>query len=121
MPQQGQGQGNKEFRKHMGGRQGGQQGGPRGDGPPQGMRNPDDRLLEKLAPLAGPTYDLPPLDTAEKKFSSRNRLYIGNVANEITEQELLELFQKYGETSELFMNKEKNFGFIRLVGLVVLR
>lgn len=99
----------------MGGRQGGPQGGLRGDGPPQGPRNPDDRLMEKLSTMAGPTFDLQPLDTAEKKFSGRNRLYIGNLSNEITEQDISDLFQKYGETSELFVNKEKNFGFIRLV------
>lgn len=104
----------------MGGRQGGgPPGGPRGDGPQQGMRNPDDRVLEKLASFVGPTYDLAPLDTTEKKFSSRNRLYIGNISNDITEEEVTELFQKYGDTSELFLNKEKNFGFIRMVGLIM--
>lgn len=101
----------------MGGRQGGPQGGPRGDGPQAGPRNPDDRVMEKLATMVGPTFDLPPLDTTEKKFSGRNRLYIGNLSNDITEQDISELFQKYGETSELFMNKEKNFGFIRMVSL----
>lgn len=103
----------------MGGRQGGPPGGPRGDGSQSGPRNPDERIMEKLAGVSGPTYDLPPLDTAEKKFSGRNRLYIGNVPNDITEQEVQDLFQKYGETSEIFLNKEKNFGFIRLVSVLL--
>lgn len=100
----------------MGGRggPGGPQGGPRGDGP-QGMRNPDDRLIEKLMPLSGPTYDMPPLDQSERRFSGRNRLYIGNISNDVEENEIRDLFGKYGETSELFVNKEKNFGFIRMV------
>lgn len=97
-----------------GGGRGGHQGGPRND-QMGGQRNPDERLLEKLSQLSGPTYELPPLDTTEKKFAGRNRLYIGNIPNELTEDELLELFKPYGETSELFVNKEKNFGFIRMV------
>lgn len=74
-----------------------------------------DRFNDKLSSLAGPTHDLPPLDQSEKKFSGRNRLYIGNLTNDVTEQEISNLFQKFGETSELFVNQEKNFAFIRMV------
>jgi RNA recognition motif-containing protein len=42
-------------------------------------------------------------------------LYIGNLTNDVTEDEITQLFQPYGETAELFVNKEKNFAFIRLV------
>lgn len=89
-------------------------GGPRGDQP---GRNIDDRLLEKLSQISGPTFELPPLDTSERKFAGRNRLYIGNISNDITEDDILELFKSYGETSELFLNKEKNFGFLKFVSL----
>lgn len=74
-----------------------------------------DRFNDKLSTLAGPTHDLPPLDQAEKKFSGRNRLYIGNLTNDVSEEEISSLFQKFGETAELFVNKEKNFAFIRMV------
>ena len=74
-----------------------------------------DRFNDKLASLAGPTHDLPPLDVSEKKFSGKNGLYIGNLTNDVTEEEITGLFQKFGETSELFVNKEKNFAFIRMV------
>lgn len=113
-----QGPDNKDFmqRKRQGGGpgRGGHQGGPRND-QMSGQRNPDERLLEKLSQISGATYELPSLDTTEKKFAGRNRLYIGNIPNELSEDELHDLFKPYGETSELFVNKEKNFGFIRMV------
>lgn len=68
-----------------------------------------------MAGLGGPTHDLPPLDVVEKKFAGRNRLYIGNLTNDVSEEEMQQLFAPFGETSELFVNKEKNFAFIRLV------
>lgn len=88
-------------------------------GGPGGPRNIDDRIMEKLAQMVGPTYDLPPLDSAEKKFSGRSRLYLGNLANETTDEDLTELFKPFGETAELFVNKEKNFGFIKMVSTLV--
>lgn len=93
---------------------GNQMGGMRDGSAP--TRNLDDRVNDRLSQMCGPTFELPPVDTSEKKFSGRSRLYIGNIANEVTEEEINELFKSYGETSELFVNKDKNFGFIRLVG-----
>lgn len=72
-----------------------------------------DKLFEKLAQISGPTTDLPPLDITEKKFSGRNRLYIGNLSPEVTEDDLKELFGKFGEFVDLFVNKEKNFAFVK--------
>lgn len=72
-------------------------------------------LYDKLNQIGGPTYELPPLDQTEKKFSGRSRLYIGNIPPDTSEEEVTELFAKFGETSELFLNKDKNFGFIRMV------
>jgi RNA recognition motif-containing protein len=37
------------------------------------------------------------------------------LTSDVTEDEITQLFQPYGETAELFVNKEKNFAFIRLV------
>ena len=79
-----------------------------------------DRLNERLAGLSAPTHDLPPQDTREKKFTGRCRLYIGNLTNDVTEDEITQLFQPYGESAELFVNKEKNFAFIRLVSDYIL-
>ncbi|XP_075995442.1 splicing factor, proline- and glutamine-rich [Genypterus blacodes] len=50
----------------------------------------------------------------EKTYTQRCRLFIGNLPNDITEDEFKILFSKYGEPSEVFINKGKGFGFIRL-------
>lgn len=63
----------------------------------------------------GPLIDLPPIEQPEVKFNGRSRLYIGNLTNDITEEEIQNLFGQFGETAELFLNKEKNFGFIKMV------
>lgn len=74
----------------------------------------DDNIIrEKLSHLNGPVIDLPPLKFEEKKFSGRSRLFIGNLPSRITEEEISELFKKFGETSEIYINKSY-FGFIKL-------
>lgn len=72
-------------------------------------------LANKLKDLVGPILDLPPIDQSEVKFNGRSRLYIGNLTNDVTEEEILNLFNPFGENAELFLNKEKNFGFIKMV------
>lgn len=55
------------------------------------------------------------LKPGEKTYTQRCRLFIGNLPNDITEEDFKRLFAKYGEPSEVFINKGKGFGFIRLV------
>jgi len=50
----------------------------------------------------------------EKKFNGRCRLFVGNLEKGTTEDDLRKLFAPFGETGEVFVNKEKGFGFIRL-------
>jgi len=76
---------------------------------------PEGRVLEKLRAIQGPTADLPPKQFEIKKFLSNTRLYIGNIANDATDEEVRELFSAYGEIDELFINREKNFAFLKLV------
>lgn len=110
-----------------GGGRGGYRGNrPDGRGPPGDMN--DSRMggmgggggerffTEKLLSIQGPTLDLPPNDGPSKdvKFANNCRLYLGNVGGDITEEDITELFKPYGETQELFINKDKMFGFIRL-------
>ncbi|XP_050346602.1 hrp65 protein-like [Nymphalis io] len=71
-------------------------------------------LANKLKDLMGPLIDLPPLEQTEVKFNGRSRLYIGNLSNDVTEEEIQNLFSQFGEAAELFINKEKNFGFIKM-------
>lgn len=73
-----------------------------------------DRVNEKLTGISGNTYEIPQKEVAEQKFSSRCRLYIGNLVD-VNEDEVKEMFKPFGEISELFVNSEKMFAFIRLV------
>lgn len=52
----------------------------------------------------------------ERKFSGRCRLFVGNLLN-CEETELREMFEKYGEVAEVFVNKDKGFGFVRMVSI----
>lgn len=72
-------------------------------------------LANKLKDLVGPLIDLPQIDQPEVKFNGRSRLYIGNLTGDVSEEEITNLFAPFGETAELFINKEKNFGFIKMV------
>ena len=51
----------------------------------------------------------------EKRFSGRARLFVANLATVVTEDDLKTLFGKFGETNEVYVNKDKGFGFVRLV------
>lgn len=77
----------------------------------------DRQLLEKLATLSNSTAELPIRSFTETKFSGRSRLYVGNLGNDIVEQDLKEYFSAYGEIAEVFLNKEKGFAFVRLVSV----
>lgn len=70
--------------------------------------------MSRLKQLAGPTHEIPSIEQEEVKFSGRNRLYVGNLTGDITEEELKELFKPFGEISEAFINKEKNFAFLKM-------
>ena len=55
----------------------------------------------------------------EKTYTQRCRLFVGNLPADITEDEFKRLFAKYGEPGEVFINKGKGFGFIKLVSVVI--
>ncbi|XP_053612218.1 hrp65 protein-like [Plodia interpunctella] len=120
-------QGNRPFGQKQGGGPGGPGGPPRNQPQQRNNRGPhgnmdglkpaqreEHMLSNKLKDLMGPLLDLPPIDQSEVKFNGRSRLYIGNLTNDVTEEEILALFAPFGETAELFLNKEKNFGFIKM-------
>jgi len=52
-----------------------------------------------------------------KKFLGRCRLFVGNLPNDMEEDDFKDLFKDFGETSELFLNKQRGFGFVRLAYL----
>lgn len=51
----------------------------------------------------------------EKTFTQRCRLFVGNLPTDIMEEDFRKLFSKYGEANEVFINRDRGFGFIRLV------
>ena len=51
----------------------------------------------------------------EKRFNIRARLFIGSLPNDVDEEWLRELFKPHSEVSEVFLHKEKGFGFVRCV------
>ncbi|XP_036283050.1 non-POU domain-containing octamer-binding protein-like [Pipistrellus kuhlii] len=50
----------------------------------------------------------------EKTFTQRSRLFVGNLPPDVTEEEMRKLFEKYGKAGEVFIHKDKGFGFICL-------
>ncbi|KAF3830372.1 hypothetical protein GH733_004191 [Mirounga leonina] len=50
----------------------------------------------------------------EKTFTQHSRLFVGNLPPEITEEEMRKLFEKYRNAGEVFIHKDKGFGFISL-------
>ncbi|KAJ8247144.1 hypothetical protein GJAV_G00259260 [Gymnothorax javanicus] len=50
----------------------------------------------------------------EKTYTQRSRLFVGNLPAGTTEEEVENLFSKYGKPSEIFVNKDRGFGFVRL-------
>ncbi len=77
-------------------------------------RDVGQRIFERLQAIQGPTFDLQPLSMAEKKFSGRARLYVGNLAPDVTEEMLNEIVSQFGEIGEIFFNSEKHFAFLRM-------
>lgn len=73
--------------------------------------------MEKLAnTFCGPTIDIQAKEQQEtRKFSGHCRLYVGNVPNDLSEEDFVALFTPFGETNEPFLNREKMFGFIKMV------
>lgn len=53
-------------------------------------------------------------ESNEKKFSGRCRLFVGNLPNDLSENDFQKFFEPFGELSEVFLNAARGFGFLRL-------
>lgn len=73
-----------------------------------------DPVAAKLFEISGPTTELSDEQTEETRFSGRCRLYIGNIGDQVTEQDLTEMLEKFGEIHDLFYNSQKSFAFLRM-------
>lgn len=51
----------------------------------------------------------------EKTYTQRSRLFVGNLPVDIAEEEFKNMFAKYGNCNEVFISRDRGFGFIRLV------
>lgn len=72
---------------------------------------------EHKSPAAEMTLDLNNFRKAgEKMFTQRSRLLVGNLPLDMTEEEFKNMFAKYGNINEVFINRERGFGFVQLVG-----
>lgn len=113
---QGRGGGRGGRNRFSGGGGGGRQGDDGDQGFDRRRSGPGEMYFinEKLRVLHSQLLDLPPVDETDAKFSGRNRLYVGNLTPDVTEEELTELFLPYGEITEIFMNMEKNYAFVRV-------
>ncbi|XP_040011343.1 non-POU domain-containing octamer-binding protein [Xiphias gladius] len=70
---------------------------------------------EQTSPSEALTLDLHSFrKPGEKTFTQRSRLFVGNLPTGVTEEDIEKLFAKYGKANEIFVNKERGFGFIRL-------
>ena len=72
------------------------------------------KVDSKLLALSGPTHDLEPLEHGEMPFSSRARLYIGNLPPNFNEERVKEMLKPFGKIGECYHNKDKRFAFARL-------
>ena len=88
-------------------------GGRGGGGGNPNFRNVD-HTARRLQEIQGPTHELPPVDSSEKQFSGRSRLYLGNLPPNTTEEQVKEMLAKFGQLSETFLNSEKHFAFLRM-------
>eukprot|EP00099_Drosophila_melanogaster_P009896 NP_001262646.1 nonA-like, isoform B [Drosophila melanogaster] len=80
-----------------------------------GQRGEDFFIAQRLLDISGPTHELPPIELpTDNKFVGRNRLYVGNLTSDTTDDDLREMFKPYGEIGDIFSNPEKNFTFLRL-------
>ncbi|NXS71834.1 SFPQ protein, partial [Pandion haliaetus] len=102
-------------RRHLEGRSAAA-GGP-GEGEPRGGGGAECRR-----PVGTPKHNVPGFKAnlsllrrpGEKTYTQRCRLFVGNLPADITDEDFKRLFAKYGEPGEVFINKGKGFGFIKL-------
>ncbi|XP_012372766.1 LOW QUALITY PROTEIN: paraspeckle component 1-like [Octodon degus] len=82
-----------------------------GEQAPPAPAAPEDRPEEEM----GFTIDIKSfLKPGGKMYTQRCCLFVGNLPTDITEEDFKRLFERYGEPSEVFINRDCGFGFIRL-------
>ena len=98
----GQGQGGDD--KNQGNQRGGFRGGFRG-----GRGGGGERREKIVHPPPQFTED------GERMFTGRCRLFVGNLPQDMTQDEFEGLFKEFGKYQEAFISAGRGFGFIRMV------
>ncbi|XP_022664749.1 non-POU domain-containing octamer-binding protein-like isoform X3 [Varroa destructor] len=73
-----------------------------------------DPIKDQLYEMQGNTYNLQSANVEPKKFTARCRLFIAPLPNSVSEDDLKQWFGQYGEVGEVFLNKQKNFAFVKM-------
>lgn len=76
-------------------------------------RNEFELISEKLRAIHSPVVDLNPIKY-DGKFLGRYRLYVCNLATSVTKEDLENTFKAYGEVNDVFIQANRNFGFVRM-------
>ncbi|XP_026157263.1 paraspeckle component 1 isoform X5 [Mastacembelus armatus] len=88
--------------------------------PPQQQQSPAVQQADDAGEGSGESSTEMTLDITsfrkpgEKTFTQRSRLFVGSLPVDITEEKFVNMFAKYGKTNEVFINRERGFGFVRL-------
>ncbi|RNA40962.1 Splicing proline- and glutamine [Brachionus plicatilis] len=69
--------------------------------------------MKRFNPVGG-HKNQPEAPVGEKKFTGRCRLFVGNLPADINEKEFRELFARFGDLGEIFLNTQRSFGFVKL-------
>ncbi len=85
----------------------------RDSGIPPNSHHQGDQEPEATGPGAGGASG----GVKEKKYSVKARLFVGNLPKDTRPEQVREMFQEFGELKEVFVQKEKNFGFVRMVSM----
>lgn len=83
---------------------------------PDGPRIPRSEfeiINERIRCIHSPLVDLKPI-RFEGKFLGRFRLYVGNISNTVTKEELENTFKAFGEVNDVFIQQNKNFAFVKM-------
>lgn len=66
-------------------------------------------------PITAVTEDVGGRGWKGKKYSVKARLFVGNLPRDTTQDTVKQMFEAFGEVKEVFVQREKNFGFVRMV------
>lgn len=89
---------------------------PPQESPPPAAENPEEPGDASREGPAEMTLDMTSFRKPwEKTFTQRSRLFVGSLPTDIQEEEFTGMFSKYGKANDVFINRERGFGFIRLV------